>query len=852
LSLPNPLIIPLDAVRPNQHADLGGKAQGLAELIRTGLPVPPGFCISSQAYRDHVARCGLAVGPGQAERLAELRQAILDQQLSPDLAHAVDAAYRQLGAGAVAVRSSATVEDLPHHSAAGLHDTVLDVSGIADLLAAVKRCWASLWTERAVAYRARNGLAAADVAMAVIVQRLVRADVAGVLFTAHPLTGNREQLTVEGSFGLGEAVVSGKVSPERLVLARQGLGVLEHTTGDQGGSAPLPCLDPSTARRLAELGLRAEAALGGPQDIEWAVAGGAIALLQSRPITTQGPTDAWEDRQVWSNLNTGEVMPDVASPLTWSTIQFILQRVFGQTLGQLGLDFDVNELAGLIAGRAYFNLTTFVGIFQLLPGFRHMDPQEIFGGAQGKLLAEQVRRERNPNLHLHWGRLLRNVPGFLLWILSHSPHRGLQWVTASRRRLLPLQRLDLRALSDEELRALFLFLLDNPRLHSETIGYALVGIMFFSQLFSVCRHWLGDADGSVANSLLAGMGNMDSAESGLALWRLAVRARALPDVRRALESEADFATTRKSLQAVPGGAAFLAGWDAFMEQHGHHTRGEVDVMNPRWSETPDLVLDVLRSYLHQEVGDPLAAHRQRGVERRQLAAACRARLRNPLKRLLFSWVLDQSQRGCRVRENLKSEAVRALALARALFRETGRRLSERGVLGSPEDIFFLRMEEIHAVSRGRAGFDVPATIAARRAEYERNLTLSPPSVVVGRFDPAVHVAETVDTSARLLTGLAVSPGVATGPARVILRSDSREQVLPGEVLVAPFTDPGWTPHFLNAAAIVMDMGGLLSHGSIVAREYGIPAVVNARTATKIIQTGQLLQVDGGRGEVRFV
>ena len=275
-------------------------------------------------------------------------------------------------------------------------------------------------------------------------------------------------------------------------------------------------------------------------------------------------------------------------------------------------------------------------------------------------------------------------------------------------------------------------------------------------------------------------------------------------------------------------------------------------MNARWCERPDDVAETVRSYLRgMGEADPVARHAELARERRRLTGDCRARLRNPLKRVVFEFLLAKAQRGSVVRENVKSEAVRRLTLVRFMLLELADRLVGRGVLGERDDIFFLRFDEIEPVLSGRATFDVSATVAQRRAEYEKNLTITPPSVVVGDFDPDDFVPDPVDRGVRALKGVAASAGVVTGPARVILRAGT-DHVLPGEILVAPFTDPGWTPYFLNAAGIVMDMGGLLSHGSIIAREYGVPAVVNVGPATKIVKTGQMLRVDGDRGVVEIL
>jgi pyruvate,water dikinase len=291
-----------------------------------------------------------------------------------------------------------------------------------------------------------------------------------------------------------------------------------------------------------------------------------------------------------------------------------------------------------------------------------------------------------------------------------------------------------------------------------------------------------------------------------------------------------------------------------MRRHGHHTRAEIDVRNPRWSETPDYVLEVIRGYLDgmdHGMPDPVEAHAKRTGEAERVAASCRREL-GPLKRAIFGFTLGRARMGSVVRENVKSEAIRWIDAIRRNVLELGERLAARGVIGERDDIFFLSLDEVGPVSAGMVEFDVRRTISERRSEFERNLTLDPPPVVVGDWDPARSPRLPERKPARVFEGLSVSAGYARGRARVILRGDEGHQVLPGEILVAPFTDPGWTPYFLPAAGIVMDMGGMLSHGSIVAREYGIPAVVNVGPATELIRTGQLIEVDADHGVVRVL
>ena len=878
------MLVSLNEIDPSLRADFGSKAANIAQLIRSGFPVPEGFCVPVRHYLEHMKWDPIPQKMNELlsdqksinaeelrRRLEHLREEISAAPLSADLFQQIETGCGRLKNDRVAVRSSATAEDLPGHSFAGLYDTFLAVRGIANVIQAVKNCWASLWSQRAFEYRERKGFSHQSVQMAVIVQAQVPAEASGVLFTSDPRGGSRDRLIIEGTFGLGEALVSGMVTPDRIVLAKTDLRTIERVVsekklqvvaaGDSGvrsealgeEASHKPCLSDRLIRDLGELGVNAEREFGEPQDIEWAVSAGKVAILQARPITTLAKEKSFADRQVWSNLNAGEVLPDVVSPMTWSVVERLIYQIFGLILGRLGMEFGRHPLLGQIAGRGYFNLNTFTGMMRKIPGLGSLDPTEMFGGRQGDAGAVALAPEDIPDLSFRWDRFFLRLPGFLVWLLSHTTYRGLQFAAALRRNTQRLERSDLNSLSDKALIAQLHVLLEDPSVAMRAISYGGIGAMYLSPAFVVCRRWLGDTDGSLANRLLGGLGQMDSAESGLDLWRLAAFAHQHLEVERTILTAATFESIRTALPSVAAGPEFLDRWREFMSRHGHHTRAEIELLNPRWRETPDAVLDMVRAYLQGiDAINPVALHQERRKERRELSATLLPKLRNPLKRWLFRVFVEGAQRGCVVRENVKSEAVRRFAHGRVVLLELGKRWRKRGTLVDAEDVLFLRFEEIGPVSLGQAQFDVRQTIAERRAEFEKNKKIIPPTVVVGRFDPERYTADGVDSSARTLTGLGVSSGVATGRARVILRSDTTEHVRPGEILVAPFTDPGWTPYFLHAAAIVMDLGGLLSHGSIIAREYGIPAVANVGPATRIIRTGQRLHVDGNRGEVRIL
>jgi pyruvate,water dikinase len=375
-------------------------------------------------------------------------------------------------------------------------------------------------------------------------------------------------------------------------------------------------------------------------------------------------------------------------------------------------------------------------------------------------------------------------------------------------------------------------------------------VLWQGVFLGLCRRWLGESAAALASRLLAGLGNNANAQAGQDLWALAVQANAAPAVRAALDDCAGFDAFRGRIAGVEAGRAFLAAWDDFMRRHGHHARGELEAANPRWSETPDDMLDQVRACARAIGGEDFAArYRRLRRERAAAWAECRRRLRDPIRRAVFRLALDRAQRLSPMRENIKSDLVRQIAGMRRLLLELGRRWAAAGRLDRPDDIFFLRLDELARFGEEAARDGLRADVQARRREYAENQRLTPPPVVVGRYDPALDVPAAEAAAEGALTGVPVHPGVVAGPARVILRSGA-DTVRPGEILVAPFTDPGWTPYFLNAAAIVVDMGGVLSHGSIIAREYGIPMVANVGYATRVFRTGDRIIVDGSRGVVQ--
>jgi pyruvate,water dikinase len=861
-------------------------------MSQIGLRVPAGFCVTAHAYQHHVAASGIArriasvldgiaLAPLESKKsiLSDIREAIAEAPMSELVRQAIGEYYRQLGAPRVAVRSSATAEDLPGQSFAGQYDTILGVADLDECIAAIKKCWASLWTERAYDYRQKNSFDHLAVSMAVIVQSLAAADASGVLFTADPTTGRSDRIIIEACFGLGEALVGGWVTPDRFVVAKRDLRLVsqiisqkqtECAPDEQGGvhhrpvgpeRVSCPSIDKRTVIKLARLARNAEREFGCPQDMEWAVHGRKILFVQSRPITTLPASRSWEERQVWTNANLGEVVPDVMTPMTYSVILTGGQAFLASVLRLLGIDFDAishagkDPLADLIAGRIYFNVNTCLGLIRGLPGGRWVNFGKLFGGEQARLsdLGQlDIPDEDIPHFKFSVRKMILRLPWSIHSILAHGRRGGQIRLKELATRNNQLHSLVLSHMSERELADEVMVVIEDG-MQTFDVLYGVVALAPLPLLYKICERWLGDTDGALANGLLTGVGNMVSTAAGIDLWRLARQAHETPAVEQELLSADGWLSTRTRIQAVNGGREFLESWDCFMVRHGHHCRGEIELYNQRWSETPDYVLKLVRGYLGQvDQTDPVQGYEERSLQRRRIEERCRRQLKNPMKWMIFCSVLTRAQTGSGFRENLKSEGMRWLTALRRILLELGARLVGRGVLNTPDDVFFLTLEELAATARGETCADVRQMVADRRAERERNELVAPPKVVVGRFDPTKSVPDTIDAGADVLKGLGASAGVVTGKAHVILRADTDEQLLAGEILVAPFTDAGWTPYFVPAAGIVIEQGGLLSHGSIIAREYGIPAVVNVGHATRILQPGQTIRVDGNRGIVTIL
>jgi len=720
----------------------------------------------------------------------------------------------------------------------------------------------------------KNGFDHLKIDMAVIVQSLVAADTSGVIFTADPLTGRRGSIVIEACFGLGEALVSGKVTPDRFLINKRNLKPLSCTISEKkiervlgqnclvkeqsipAERSTTSCLDNKQVRQLAKLAKKIETEFGGPQDIEWAICRKKIFFLQSRPITALPPEKSREERQIWCCNPAKEVMPDVVTPVTLSLIEAFVDGFMNPLFNTLCMDCSAHPIYGMVAGRIYFNANIWGTVFRDLPGTKDLDLMETVGDHKG--FQQVIERLRNaeeedlPDLKFSRLKFFLKLPLLIIGALRNTPEKGRRILEKAGADCEKWTRLEVEKLSTEEV---IIYCREIMIDINEIIGNALYLFSILAALpilHIVCTKWFTDGN-AIAGKLLTGIGGMVDAVAGLDIWRLAAKANSKTEVKDLIMSNNKWPEIESTLSKIDSGREFLKEWNRFMLQHGHHCRGELELYNKRWYETPDYILQFVRSHITQiDKVDPVRNSEEATQQRNQLEQQCHEQLKNPIKRIIFDHLLTRVRNGSVSRENIKSEIIRLFTVLRKLLNELGKRLKQKGAFKNADDIFSLKYEEISLVVHDKPDFDIQETITERRIEYNKNCSVTPPDVVFGKFDPDSYIPDAIDEDVETLNGFGVSPGVATGKARVILRADMQEQLLAGEILVAPFTDPGWTPYFVPAAAIVMDEGGVISHGSIVAREYGIPAVVNVGSGTKIIKTGRTIQVDGNSGLVKIL
>jgi phosphoenolpyruvate synthase/pyruvate phosphate dikinase len=840
----------------------GGKGANLGELARAGLPVPPGFVVSTDAYRVFVESAG--IGPkiielaseGGADAADQIRELFRSHPVPDEMRQQIVDAYRALGEDVpVAVRSSATAEDLEEASFAGQQDTYLNVHGPDQLLDAVRDCWASLWTERAMGYRARQGIDPSSVRLAVVIQQMVEADAAGVMFTANPTNGRRDEAVISAAWGLGEAVVSGAVNTDNLVVRKPDGPVLSRATADKAvmtsytstgtaerpvpaGRRTQPVLDDRAAIELASIGATIEAHYGAPQDVEWARKGDTFFVLQARPITAlpepEGPVPTdWTvpyPSAMYARASIVEQLPDPLSPLFAdlidSSVTRSLMTLFTELLGPNTVrESDVG--LPTVNGYAYY-CYDWAGM----------------------------------------GRIMLRSPKAFKLLIRRDEYSSLpRWRNYSRPRYQAVvakwRARSVAELSSSELMDGVIELLDGSTEYytavQTIIPLAATSEIVFSRYYnSLIRR----QDDPQATTFVIGF-DSEPIQAEKSLYDLAGWARDRGELAALLTARSSDELVELLRGDEPPDGIDKAVWDewrtrfqAHLDRYGHAVYN-LDFVNPVPADEPAPLLDTIRFYLRGEGQNPYERQARIAAQREDATAAVLARL-DPVRKAGFTKLLRWAQDIGPVREDALADVGLASPLMRRMLLELGRRLVATGTIVKPDDVFWLHHQEIRDwIADPQAVPGLAAEVEHRKETWRGQRRATPPQLLPKNagwhrlFDSMMPAASEEQTGA-VIKGMGASGGQVTAAARVLGGPTEFGQMQSGEVLVASITTPAWTSLFAMASGVVTDIGGPLSHSSIVAREYGIPAVLGTAVATRRIHSGERIRVDGDAGTVTLL
>ncbi|MEU0696298.1 rifamycin-inactivating phosphotransferase [Streptomyces niveus] len=861
----------LQEVDETQVSVVGGKGAHLGGLSGIeGIRVPGGFCVTTDAFRRIMAQAPSIddrldelsrLDPDDREAIstlsARIRRTIEAVAVPDDLAAAITRSLARLGEGtACAVRSSATAEDLPTASFAGQQDTYLNVMGPEAVLRHISRCWASLFTERAVTYRRRNGIDHRTVHMAVVVQRMVSPQAAGILFTADPVTGNRKVATVDAGFGLGEALVSGLVNPdvfkvrdgevvgrtiaakERAVHALPGGGTRE--VAIDARRQEQPALTDAQAVRLVGLGRRIEAHFGCPQDIEWCLVDDDFRIVQSRPVTTLFPIPEAgdEENHVYLSVGHQQMMTDPMKPLGLSLWQLTAMAPMCEAGGRLFVD-ATRRLASPASRAALLDV---VGRGDPLirdaletvldrDGFVPSRPDTGPGGPP-------VAASRQPGAPAP----IETDPAVVAELIERS------------RASVAALRSDIRAKSGP---ALFDFLLETFEEHRRVLGDPLsiqvimAGMEATWWLNDKLGKWLGEKNAADTLTLSA-PGNVTS-EMGLALLDVADVIRPRPELVAFLRGVGDEGFLDE-LAKLPGGTEARDAIESYLDRYGMRCVGEIDITRPRWSERPGTlvpaILDNVRNFGPGAAGRRFEEGRQKAREKEQdVLSRLRALPDGDRKADETKRMIDRVRTFIGYREYPKYGIISRYFVYKQALMEEAERLVRAGVLAEREDVFYLTFQEFHDVALSQRVDE--RLIHERKDAFRSYQTLTPPRVLTSEGEAVNGAYRRDDAPAGALIGLPVSAGTVEGRARVILDM-AQADLEPGDILITAYTDPSWSPLFVGIAGLVTEVGGLMTHGAVIAREYGLPAVVGVQRATRLIPDGSRIRVHGTDGYVEVL
>lgn len=865
------LVVGFQEVDQTSSAFVGCKGANLGELTRIeGVRVPPGFCVTTEAYRriidqdpsinDVLAQLApLTVADRAliATLSGRIRASIEAIPIPHDMQTVIAAYLEPFGEGqAFAVRSSATAEDLPTASFAGQQDTYLNIVGQAAVLQHIRKCWASLFTERAVLYRLQHGIDHRSVQLAVVVQQLIVPQVSGILFTADPVTSNRTIASIDASFGLGEALVGGLVNAdnysvragqvigrqiatkERAIYALKGGGTVQQPIAPEQQNRP--ALTDAQAVALEQIGRRIEAHFGCPQDIEWCLAEDTVYIVQSRPITTLYPIPDANDpgNHVYISVGHQQMMTDAMKPLGWSMWQFMANAPMRVAGGRLFV--DVAPMLASPAGRdniltvlGKFDplikdaLTTLVERSDFIPTLPENEPGAAGNQPKASLPDYQTLKDYDPA------------------IVGDLIQRSQAAIAALNQTIQPKQGPELIQCIREDVGAV-------KRSIPQSFGVIMTAMNAAMWLNEHIAAWLGEKN--VADTLTQSVPNNITSEMGLALLDVADAIRPYPAVIAYLQQCGQDDTCLDELPLRPGGPESHAAIGAFLDKYGMRCAGEIDITRPRWRERPgtlvSLILNNIKNVEPNAGKRKFEQGRQEALAKEQELLARLTQLpEGDRKASETKRMIDLVRNLSGYREYPKYDIIsHYFVYKQALLREA-ERLVAAGVLQDREDSHYLTFDELDEAIRTQT-VDY-ALIEGRKADHQRFEKLSPPRVITSEGEILTGHYRRDDLPTGAIVGLAVSSGVVEGRARVVFSLEAAD-LGDDDILVTPFTDPSWTPLFVTIKGLVTEVGGLMTHGAVIAREYGLPAIVGVDNATKRIRDGQRIRVNGTEGYIELL
>lgn len=881
-------ILELGTISKEQNSLIGGKAKNLNQMIKAGFPIPKGFVITCDSYHHFLESCQL-VGLIQEtinqtdqntlqSQFKTIEDAIHNSAIPLDLLTEINQEYRKLNSESVAVRSSAISEDSNQYSFAGQFETYLNITNEEELHEAIIKCWGSLWSNRALVYRSLNQKISESEPLAVVVQQMINSHISGVIFTQNPVSNQPNQFLIEASWGLGEAIVSGKTMTDSFIFDVASQSIIDQTINyklnmcvfdaDQGVATikvpeekrSLRTLSEEQIVELAQLAQQIRDLYQAEQDIEWAFDGEKFYILQSRPITTLESSQAVKEEQQYLNsqalytcLDIGESFTGTFTPLGESFARYYVHNTHQGILKALGLrDIGNPKKYGFfLFGRAYLDVSYFAYLYAQCFLFRN----------QSKFLerfaSEEVNVETYKNPHglgsQGWAYFRSNcfyVKTLISDLLTYRK-KSRNWlknrpVVSENFQNLDLVNLSLYELGDKLKEAYQYY-------HNSCVLYGtpyIGAFAFYDVLKDISKQWFSKEDESIPELIKAGASELRTTDMIEAIEDLALEARKSSALKQLILKDSS-PNIVKIIEQNPEAETFYRKYQLLLREHGVRAHQEMELIHPRWLDDPTYIFTTLKTYLQRDDYEILTTRANRNHQRIVLAKQTLKKL--PLwKRKIYEFLMNCYLKLSQVREEMRMCFIQGIWMNRVIVMEVARRLVADHILQNLDEVAFITYDDILLYLSGKESaknlFSRPKIAENRRRHLINQQIPTPPLTFIGYWDPATHLSQKLDDNC--LVGVASSPGRVVGKARIILNLEEQmDEFEPGEILITCFTDTAWTPLFNLATAVVVDIGSLLSHSSIVARELGIPAVVNTKVATQVIRTGDTLVVDGNEGKV---